>query len=117
MPRLAPEAIAGILERMVLEPLGRQPDTVPPREQTRAVARDEVREPAAEPDVTVEPQSAAHRMDHPLAATPELAPVEQQRRRVARRRDGRQRRVAAPAHRQLICPSVVAGATGATVPL
>lgn len=116
MPCVTPNAVAGILERMVLQVRVGETHAASPHEQPLAVGGNEVGEATTEPQVPVEPESAAHRVDHALAPITELLPVEHQRRGVLRRRDLRARRHRRPAHWQVTTPSMVAGAAGAMFP-
>lgn len=116
MPGIAAHAIARIPERVVLQPLLGEPDARAPGEEPRPVRRDEMREPATEPEMPVQPESAAHRVDHAIATTRELAPFEEEGRGVARRGDAGWRGLSAVAHWQAMTPSAVAGAWGAIVP-
>lgn len=76
MPRRPANAVSRILERMVLEVLLIEPDAGAPSNEPFPVGRDEVRQSTAEPEVTVQPEAAAHRVDHALAAITELHPLE-----------------------------------------
>lgn len=61
---------------MVLQPLSRNADAMSPVEQACAVGGDEVRHSPTQPDVTMQPESAVHCVDHAVAALRELHPVE-----------------------------------------
>ena len=74
MPRLASDAVAWILEWVVLQLAVGNADESPPREQALSVARHEVREWLAIPDVSMEPETTAHGVDHPVATITKLDP-------------------------------------------
>lgn len=92
MPGLAPDAVAGILQRVMLQSGLGDADATPPGEQAFPVARHEVRESLAEPEMSVEPETAAHGVNHPVATIAELDPFGLQRHEVQWRRDRRDRR-------------------------
>ena len=101
MPRLASDAVARILERVMLQTTTGDTDASPPREQTLQVARHEVRERFAVPEVSMEPEAAAHGVDHPFAAVAELDPIGLERRTILRWREWREWRewrTTGPAH-------------------
>lgn len=102
---------------MVLQPLAGYPGTPPPYEQPLLVARHEVRQPLAEPEMAVKPQTAAHRVDHPFATSPELGPFELQRDEVLRRRDPNGQWISGGTHWQPTTPSEVAGTGAVMLPL
>ena len=72
MPRVPSRAGAWILERLVLEPRDWQTNGAAVFDQALAVSGDEVSHRAAFPDVTVKPQTAFHRVDHPFTSKREL---------------------------------------------
>ncbi len=114
MPCVATDAIARILQWMELEPRRRQPDALPPSDEPLAIDRDEVRHAPTEPDMSMQPEAAAHRVDHAGATLPELLPFEEERSGVLRWRNRTRRcRVV---HWQATTPSDVAGGGGAIVP-
>ena len=76
---------------MKLQPIVGDPHAASPREQPLPVARHEMREPRTEPEMPMEPKTAAHGVDHPVATMWELDPFELKCRNVLRRRDGRKR--------------------------
>ena len=73
MPGDALFARTRILQWLELEALVRQSDPAAVVEQSVPVGGDQVRHATAEPDVAMKPETAIHRMDHPVAATGELA--------------------------------------------
>ena len=73
MPRFASDTRSWILERLVLESLGWNPDMSSVGKEALTVRGDEVRHLAALPDVSVKPQTAGHGVDHPFAARAEFA--------------------------------------------
>ena len=73
MPRVAPIPRPGVLQRFVLETRGRQSHGAAVGEQALAIGRDEMGHRAALPDMAMEPETAVHRVDHPLATVVELA--------------------------------------------
>lgn len=73
MPRVAPDAGARILQRLVLESGRIEADRVAVRQEEGAIGRDEVGERAAQPDVAVQPEAAVDREDHPVAAAGEFS--------------------------------------------
>jgi hypothetical protein len=75
MPCLVALSGAGILERMVLEPLGRQSYAITPRKEPLAVGRDQVRHRPTEPHVSMQPETAVHGVDHSVATTGKLLPL------------------------------------------
>lgn len=117
MPRIAANAVAGILEWVILQPVEWEPGARRPVDQTVAVRRYQVREALAEPGVSMEPEATTHRVDHPFATFAELDPLELQRGAVFRRRNRREVRIDRPTHWQVMTPSVIAGAAGAMLPL
>jgi hypothetical protein len=72
MPGITADACAGILERLVLEPGLWQAHCASVVEQTPAAGRHEVRHLAPLPHVTVKPEPAVHRVNHPITALCEL---------------------------------------------
>lgn len=101
----------------MLQPVEREPHPSRPADETVAVARHQVREALAEPEVPMEPEAATHRVDHPCSTIAELDPLELQRGAVLRRRNRGELRIDRPTHWQVMTPSVVAGAAGAMLPL
>lgn len=94
MPRVTPDAIARILERVVLQPFRRDPDAFAPAEQAAAIRGDQVREAPLLPEMAMEPEAATHRVDHARSPIAELDPLELERGGLLRgwqraRRDGR----------------------------
>lgn len=116
MPRIPSDRVARILEGMELQAILRKTNASAPLEQTVAIGGDEMGEASAEPEVAVQPEAAAHRVDHPLTSVVELLPAQEQRRGILRRRDLRTRRVRRVGHWQATTPSEVAGAGAATNP-
>lgn len=104
MPRVTPDVIARILERMILQPVRRNTDARTPGEQPVAIGRDEVREPPPLPEMSMKPEAATHRMDHALSSVAELEPIELERGRILRGRQGA-RREGRVAHWQATTPS------------
>lgn len=76
-----------------------------------------MRQTIAEPEMAVQPQTAAHRVDHPLATGPALDPPELQCGEVLRRRDPDGQRIRRVTHSQATTPSEVAGAGAVMLPL
>lgn len=98
MPRLASDAVARILQWVVLQLAIGDANASSPRKQSFPVARHEVRERLAVPDVSMEPEATAHCVDHPFATIAELDPFGLKRRTVFRGRDWREWCTAGPAH-------------------
>ena len=67
MPRVTMDARTGVLERLVLQPIGGDADRSPICEQSLAIGRDEVRESASLPNVPVQPEPTVHGEDHSVA--------------------------------------------------
>ena len=76
MPSLSTGRIAWVFERMILQSIRRQAHARAPREQPRPVRGDEMGEASAEPEMSMQPETAVHRVDHPIASRAELLPVE-----------------------------------------
>jgi hypothetical protein len=72
VPRIAANASAGILQRFELETGFTEPDHRAESKQSLTIGRDEVRHLAPLPDVAVQPETAVHRVYHPVAAGPKL---------------------------------------------
>lgn len=68
MPGIPSFAGAWILERLELQPLWRKTGVAAVSEQSLSIGRDEVRHWAALPGVSVQPEPAAHGVDHSFAA-------------------------------------------------
>jgi hypothetical protein len=68
VPRIAAHARAGIFQRFELQAGLTEPDRHAESEQSLTIGRDEVRHLAPFPDVAVQPQTAIHRVNHPVAA-------------------------------------------------
>ena len=116
MPSIATHRVSRILERMELQSVVRHPDAASPREEALLVTRDQVREPMSLPEVPVQPELAAHRVDHSSAAVGELFPFEHESRRILwRGRQGTRLR-GRVTHWQATTPSDVAGAGGVIRP-
>ena len=119
MPRIATHTVARVLQGMILQSLFRQSNATTPDEQALAIRRHQMRESAAQPEVSVQPKTAAHGVDHARAAVGELDPFEHERRgirwRLARRPHARL--VGRARHWQATTPSDVAGATGVANPI
>ena len=127
MPRFATDARAGILEGFELKPLVGNADASTVCKETLTVRRNEVREWPSLPHVTMQPQSAIHRVDHSFATRPELAKWHVLGRsgigrgmailhRVLRLTRGIESRRVAATQLQAIEPSTVAGVTAVTDP-
>ena len=117
MPRIATDTVAGILERVILQSVDGNPNAERPGDEAVAVARHQVREPLAQPEVPMEPKASAHGVNHPVAPLAELDPFELQSCDVPQWRNRRKPRIATAGHRQVMTPSAVAGAAGAMLPL
>jgi hypothetical protein len=87
---------AGILEGLVLKPLGPQSEDAPQREQPFAIGAHHVRHRLAAHPMPVQPNAAVEGETHPLAAAREL-PI-------------------GTLYWQVIRPSTVAGGTGVAAP-
>jgi hypothetical protein len=72
VPRFADLSRPWVLERLVLQALGRQSHARAVREQSRAIGRHEVRHGPALPNVAMEPETTVHSVDHSLPARREL---------------------------------------------
>jgi hypothetical protein len=75
MPGITANPVARIAERLVLQPFGIRSHRTPICDEKRAVARNEMCHRPSHPDVAVQPESAGHRVRHPLPAAPKLTPV------------------------------------------
>jgi len=73
MPRIAPNARAGIFQRFELETGFPESDRRAESKQSLTIGRDEVRHLAPFPDVAAQPQTAIHRVNHPGSAGPKLS--------------------------------------------
>lgn len=73
MPRRAPLSGPRILERLVLETPRRKARPRAVGEQLLPIRADEMRQQLSLPAMPVQPQSAVHGVDHPVAPTGELA--------------------------------------------
>jgi hypothetical protein len=73
MPGFAALTSAWIPERLSLQTLVRQPDAAPIRKQSSAIGGHQVSHRPAKPDVTMEPQTAFHRVNHAVATPGEFA--------------------------------------------
>ena len=117
MPRIASNTIARVLERLVLEAGDRKTHGATIFDQTLAVGGHEVGHGLAPPDVAMEPQTASHRVNHPLAPERELAIRTIIGRAVTIDRIVAHPRAAAIADQlHVMRPSSVAGATAVAVP-
>ena len=96
MPCLAPDTVAGILQWVMLQSIVGDPHAASPREQPLTVARHEMREPLAEPEMSMEPKATTHGVDHPFATIAELEPIALQCLDILRRSDRRERRTVRP---------------------
>lgn len=67
MPSFAPLSGARVFERMILKTLRWNPHAPSPSKQTFAIRRDQVRHLTSQPDVAVQPETAVHRVNHPIA--------------------------------------------------
>ena len=74
VPCRASLAGPGILQRLVLQPVRCETNGRAVLEEQQAIGADEMRHGCAQPDVAVQPQSAVHGVDHPVATVTELAP-------------------------------------------
>ncbi len=117
MPRLAPNSVSWVLERVMLDPVWWHPHALAPRQQQLAVARHKVRHRSAKPNVAMQPKTAAHRVDHAVAPQSELDPPFIESRHATRRRDALELHRANADQLQATRPSVAAGAgTAPTFP-
>jgi len=73
MPGFSAQTRARILQRLVLESTWLETDTRAVLEQPLSVGRHEVRHGAALPHVSMQPQTAIHGVNHPVAARREFA--------------------------------------------
>jgi hypothetical protein len=73
VPGIATDARARILERFELQSVGRDSNSTAVGEETLSIGRDEMREGAPVPDVTVKPKTAIHCVDHAFSTRSELA--------------------------------------------
>jgi hypothetical protein len=73
VPRVAPDAGPWILEWLELQVMAREPQRITQRQEPVAIGADHVHQWLSLPDVTMEPESAVHGMDHPVLAPNELA--------------------------------------------
>jgi CTP:molybdopterin cytidylyltransferase MocA len=105
MPSILPLARARISQRLELQPRLRQPNGSSVGDQSLAIDRNQVRHRAAVPHVTVQPESAVHRVGHSIPAKHELFPGMR-----------RWTNHSNPAYWQPMSPSIVAGARGVTAP-
>src|SRR4029079_11075533 len=64
VPGIATDARARVLERLELQPVGRDSDQTPVSEKTLSVSRYEMSERASLPHMAVQPETALHRVDH-----------------------------------------------------
>lgn len=119
MPRVATHTVARVLQGMVLQTVCWEPNASTPREQALTIRRHQMREPAAEPEMPVQPKTAAHGVNHARAAVGEFNPFKHERRGILWRltRRSRARLVGRAPHWQATTPSDVAGATGAANPI
>ena len=76
MPRIAPDSISRIAQRFVLQTIGVESNTAPVGNKRFAVIRDEMRHRPSHPDVSMQPETARHRMCHSFAAVLELTPAD-----------------------------------------
>lgn len=72
MPCVTALARSRILERLELQVVGREAGVRCVGEQLVLVCGHQMRHRAPLPDVTVQPQSTVHRVDHPIAPAREL---------------------------------------------
>ena len=68
MPRVPSNARARILEGFELKPLGRKADIATIGEQPLAIRRDQMGHWVTLPSMTVQPETAIHCEDHPVAS-------------------------------------------------
>ncbi len=72
---------------MELQSLSRKSNSRAPRQESRTVGRDKVRERPAVPEMPVQPETADHRVNHPGAPLGEFFPIQQEGGGILRRRD------------------------------
>ena len=72
MPGIASNTRAWILESLVLKPCARETHSAAIFDQERAIRGNEVGHRPSLPNVSMEPQAAFHRMDHPFTSKCEL---------------------------------------------
>lgn len=68
VPSLASDGGARIAKRLVLKPVGRQPERIAIGQQAIPVGTDEVDHRTTEPHMAVEPDPAIHGVYHPVSA-------------------------------------------------
>lgn len=117
MPRIASDSRTWILERFVLQAGDREANGSAIFDQSLATGGHQVRHGMPFPDVAMEPESALHRVDHPLASQRELAIGRMLERAVAVDRSVAHARTTSMANQlQVMRPSRVDGATAEAVP-
>lgn len=73
MPRIAALAGAWVLQRLVLESIARQAELASDCDERLTVGGDEMRHRMPAIAVPVQPESAIHRVDHPVTTPREFA--------------------------------------------
>lgn len=74
MPRLASHTGSRVLERLVLQAVRRKTNVGRHGKESLAVRRHEMRHQAPLPDVTMEPESTVHGVEHTVTPALELTP-------------------------------------------
>ena len=117
MPRVTANARAWVLQRFVLKTGDRKTDGAAVLDQSLSVGGDEVSHRSAFPDMAVEPETAFHRVDHPLAAKRKLTVGTIPERAVTVDRSAAHSRgTSITDQSQVIRPSSVDGAIAVAVP-
>jgi hypothetical protein len=73
MPCLPPDPRARVFEGLELEAIGGEADAAAVVEEAGPIGRDEMRHGVSLPHVAMQPETAVHRVDHPIATLLELA--------------------------------------------
>ena len=76
MPRGAARSRPWITKRLELQSIDRESGRDPVLDQSLTICRNQVTHPTTEPEVTMQPQSAIHRVNHSLPARAELTHVD-----------------------------------------
>ena len=108
MPRVPPQAVSRIAKWLELQAFGVQAYGETKGYEALAIAGDEVRHGASHPLMTMQPETAGHRVRHAVATLFEFSP---------RRRACACFSVRDDPYWQPMSPSTVAGATGDTLPM
>jgi hypothetical protein len=76
MPRIAPNPITWVSQCLVFQPLWVQPGHTAVGDEKFTAAGDKVRHRMSGPGVAVQPETAGHRVYHPLATVCKLTPAD-----------------------------------------